>query len=163
MQIIQWVAALSLVALIILIPACRDSKPGADSEDSQAEADSELDRGDDAGEQIAWHRNPEEALAEAKKRGTLVVVDAYADWCGWCKKLDRDTLADATVQERLKDFTLLKLDTDVHGSFASRLGVRGLPTTLVLDANGNVVDRKVGYMTAGAYKKLIDRAAEKAR
>jgi thiol:disulfide interchange protein len=38
----------------------------------------------------------------AKKEGKLILVDAYTDWCGWCKKMDRDTYANADVIKNLK-------------------------------------------------------------
>lgn len=36
------------------------------------------------------------ALKEARSNKKLVFVDAYTDWCGWCKKLDRTTFNDTS-------------------------------------------------------------------
>lgn len=99
------------------------------------------------------------APAEAKARKTFVLVDAYADWCGWCKKLDAETLSDPGVQARLREFTLLKLDTDRHPDVAGKYGISGLPTTLVLDAGGKVVLSQAGFMMPKEYLQLLDQAA----
>jgi thiol:disulfide interchange protein len=61
-----------------------------------------------------WHRTLPNALAEAQARKTLILVDAYAEWCGWCKKLEQETLASPEVLAKIQEFTLLKIDTDKH-------------------------------------------------
>ncbi|MDX2249089.1 MAG: DUF255 domain-containing protein [Bacteroidia bacterium] len=46
--------------------------------------------------QIKWV-SIEEAVAAAAKDRKKIVVDVYTDWCGWCKKMDKDTYAQAGV------------------------------------------------------------------
>ncbi|HDZ22141.1 hypothetical protein LCGC14_0302150 [marine sediment metagenome] len=112
--------------------------------------------------EISWHRSLSEAIAEAKQRNTVILVDAYAEWCGWCKKLETDTLSDPRVQERMKGFTLLKINTDEQPDLARRFGVTGLPTTLVLNAEGEVVFSQPGYMPPERYLALLARADSRA-
>ena len=33
----------------------------------------------------------EEAVAKTSENPKMILVDLYTDWCGWCKKMDRDT------------------------------------------------------------------------
>jgi thioredoxin-related protein len=33
----------------------------------------------------------EEAYAESKTEAKPILVDVYTDWCGWCKRMDKDT------------------------------------------------------------------------
>jgi thiol:disulfide interchange protein len=55
----------------------------------------------------------EKALSDAKTQNKLVLVDVYTDWCGWCKKLDRDVYPSAEVQKELKTyFTATKIDAE---------------------------------------------------
>jgi len=110
---------------------------------------------------IKWHHSLTEAQAEAKARKTLIVVDAYADWCGWCKKMDADTFANAEVQQRMRDFTLLKIDTDKEPEIARRYGISGLPTTLVLDAAGKVILNRAGYLPPKDFLQLLAQAGER--
>ena len=111
---------------------------------------------------LPWHRSLDTALAEAQERGTLVVVDVYTDWCGWCKKLDKDTLSNPEVQAKLKDFTLLKLDADKHRDVAQRYAVRGFPTTLVLDARGGLIAKQPGYLPPKQYLKFLASVTKEA-
>ena len=104
---------------------------------------------------ISWHHTLPEALAEAKTRKTFILVDFHADWCGWCTKLDQDTLSNAEVQARLRDFTLLKIDTDKYPDLAQRFNVTGLPTTAILDANSKVIFSQSGYMVPKEYLQFL--------
>lgn len=108
--------------------------------------------------EITWKRSLPEALAEAKERNTLIVVDFYAEWCHWCKTLDAETFTNPGVQTRLRDFTLLRIDTDKQPDLAKRYGVTGLPTTVVLNTQGAVLVRQDGFLAPDAYLKLLARA-----
>lgn len=110
-----------------------------------------------------WHRSLEDALAEAASRNSLVVVDAYADWCHWCKMLDKNTLSSKKVLAELKSFALCKLNTDKNPALARRFGVEGLPTTLVLDKTGKVIASRSGYLPPDAYIAFLKQAAKAAR
>jgi thioredoxin-related protein len=137
-----------------------DAAAGADDDEAAAGgADADADAAAGA---VVWHTTLEAALKEARQKDSLVIVDAWADWCGWCHKLDRDTLAKENVQKRLKDFALFKLDTDANSQLARKFQVRGLPTTLVLDKNGEVITSKSGYMPPDAYLAFIDSAVKQA-
>jgi thiol:disulfide interchange protein len=46
--------------------------------------------------ELTWY-GWNEGYAKALKEGKIVLVDAYTDWCGWCKKMDRDTYTNPTI------------------------------------------------------------------
>jgi len=46
-----------------------------------------------AQEQIQWMKF-EEAIAANANNPKMILVDVYTDWCGWCKKMDKETFTD---------------------------------------------------------------------
>jgi uncharacterized protein YyaL (SSP411 family) len=53
----------------------------------------------------------------AKKEGKIILVDAYTDWCGWCKKMDRDTYSNPGIIQTLnKDFIAIKFNPELRDS-----------------------------------------------
>jgi len=101
-----------------------------------------------------WHSTLDTALAEATRKQSegkpgYLLVDLYADWCGWCKKLDRDVFSTTTFKTFAKDYSLLRVDTEdgaEGASLKSRFRVDSLPMTLVLTAAGSLVGEVPGYM-----------------
>ena len=83
------------------------------------------------------------ALNRARASGKYVFIDFYAEWCAPCKILDR-TFPDSRVQEALKGFIFLKVDTDVHPRAGQRFEIFGMPTLLVLDGEGEERYRHLG-------------------
>ncbi len=65
-----------------------------------------------AQEQIQWMKF-EEAVAANANNPKMILVDVYTDWCGWCKKMDKDTFTDPRVVAHLKkNFYAVKLNAE---------------------------------------------------
>ena len=109
---------------------------------------------------VGWLTSYEEAMTAAKKNKKPVMIDFYADWCGWCKRLDSDTYIDEDVVALAQDFISLKIDADVEKDLSSRYKVVGLPTILFIDANGNEIHRVVGYRPPQDFVKEMNSALE---
>ncbi len=108
--------------------------------------------------ELRWHSSPDEALAQAESKQQLIVAEFHAEWCGWCQKWKAETLPDQNVQLRLLDFSLLDIDTDDQPEVAQKYGITGLPTTVILDSEGEVVLRSSGFKDAGQYLALLAEA-----
>ena len=104
--------------------------------------------------------------AEASKRPIL--VDVYTDWCGWCKRMDRDVYARPEVREYLnKRFVAVKLDAEdetaatyegrkySHRTLAARFRVTGYPTTIFLRAGGDHIANVPGYVPPDRFLLLL--------
>jgi thiol:disulfide interchange protein len=88
-------------------------------------------------------------LKTASDGNKLVVVDVYADWCGWCKKMDKSIYSDPKVASLGSEVVFLKMNADDRGEgaqFARDNHVNGLPTTIILDQKGSVVNKVGGYI-----------------
>ncbi|MDX1382353.1 MAG: thioredoxin family protein [Thermoanaerobaculia bacterium] len=101
-----------------------------------------------------WGQSLAAARAEAERTGGVIVVDLWADWCTWCKKLDEEVFTSELFEEWARDKVLLRVNTE-DGGEGTRLqedyGVTGLPTTLLLDADGVKLGELQGFSPAATY------------
>ena len=107
---------------------------------------------------IEWLTDYKAALAKAKAENKLVVVDFYATWCGPCKMLDEDTFTDQRVYRKMTEFVPLKIDVDQQREIAAQYGIRSLPTTAIIKADGQTVSGMIGFMDADRYLEFLDTA-----
>jgi thioredoxin-related protein len=117
--------------------------------------------------ELTWETDYEKALTTAKNSNKIVMVDVYTDWCGWCKKLDRDVYSNNAVQEKLANgFVAVKINPEKSGKnrqFAQKHGTRGYPHIVFLDVSGNKIDEIQGYLPADRFTAALERVAQKAR
>ena len=124
-----------------------------------------------------WTDDYDAALERAAAENKLVLADfSGSDWCGWCKKLDKEVFD--TEQFRslaTNEYVLLMVDSPQDEGLLSakakkqnpklveKYKVRGFPTVLVLDAKGEVV-YKGGYAKGGPkkYLKTLERGIKEA-
>lgn len=117
---------------------------------------------------VKWH-SIEEAVALAKTSPRPIFVDTYTDWCGWCKKLDKDTFANPVIAEILNTkYYAVKFDAEgkepvtfqgrkfvndgslgkTHQlAYALLQGKLGYPTVVFLTASGELITPVSGFKT----------------
>lgn len=112
-------------------------------------------------------------LQEAARLKRPVLVDVYTDWCGWCKRMDREVYARPDVQAYLsRRFVVVKLDAEsgarvryegkamASRSLAARLGVRSYPNTVFLGPDGKRIGSAPGYLPADRFLLLLRYVAD---
>ena len=91
------------------------------------------------------------------------MLDFYADWCTYCKTYEDYVFTDKDVQNKLKDFVLLKADVTANDEKDRELNkynsVQAPPAILFFDKNGDEIKkyRIVGALDAEAFSKHIDK------
>lgn len=111
-------------------------------------------------------RSPfERAVRQAADRKTLLLVDFTTEWCGWCRKLERDVYPDPAVSRQLSRVVYVKLDAEREGAtLARRYGVSGFPTLIFLTPSGQIAGEIAGYLPATAFaaraRSIIDAKVE---
>jgi thiol:disulfide interchange protein len=112
---------------------------------------------------LPWGNDLPSALAKAGSENKLVMVDFYADWCQWCKRLDQKTFSNSDVQKALADVVTVRLNGEREGrQDAERFGVEGYPTLIFLNASGAEVGRIPGYMDPGPFLEELHSILKKA-
>ena len=83
----------------------------------------------------------------------LVAVDFWAEWCGPCRMMAPVV---ESVARELPQIRFMQMDTDANPATMARLGVRGLPTTLLF-RDGEIVERVVGAVPSTVFRQRLAR------
>ncbi len=103
----------------------------------------------------------EDALAEAKRLDRIIFVDAYAVWCGPCKKMAAEVFPDDEVGEFYnKNFLNVKLDAEKGEGlkFREKYPISAFPTLFYIDYTGEVVQQVKGAQQIEAFIELGKKA-----
>lgn len=116
---------------------------------------------------VEW-RDWNAGLSAAAASSRPVLVDVYTDWCGWCRRMDRDVYGRADVARYLSQkFVTIRLNAEssesvtyrgrsmTARSLASSFDVSGYPTTLFLTSDGEHLVNVPGYVEAGRFLLLL--------
>jgi len=96
-----------------------------------------------------------EALARAKSEGKPIVLDFMASWCVPCKRMEKETFADAEVAKQLEQVVFVKVDTDEHPELAKHFGVTGLPDIRFLKSDGSELRRLTDFQDAQLFSEAL--------
>ena len=123
-------------------------------------------------QKLTWY-SWEEGYKKAKNEGKIMLVDAYTDWCGWCKVMDNKTYTDANVISKIKaDFVPIKLNPEHKGvykyngkEYAGRALITvlsnskfsGYPTTFFVFPKTHKSYMEVGYLEAKVFAAKLDK------
>ncbi len=88
---------------------------------------------------------------------TPVLVDVWADWCAPCKQLT--PVLEKLANDYKGGFMLAKVNADEQQELSGSLGVRSLPT-VILVKNGEAVDGFNGALPEGEVRKVLDKHVE---
>ena len=118
-----------------------------------------------------WLDDYDAALKKAAAENKHGVIDfSGSDWCGWCKRLDKEVFAtDEFRKGAAEKYVLLMVDSPSDKSLLTpeaaknnpklveKFGIEGYPTVVVLDSKGEEVLR-TGYQAGGPekYLKMLD-------
>jgi thioredoxin-related protein len=107
---------------------------------------------------ITWNKY-DEGLKIAAKNKKPMIIDFYTDWCGFCKKMDKQTYIDPTVAKYINEhFVPVRLNAESKEALnlpsgqsngieiARSFGVRSYPQTWFVQADGTKLGGRPGYL-----------------
>ena len=103
-------------------------------------------------------------LAAAKAQQKTVMLDFYADWCTYCKQMERQTFPDPQVQAALTQMVLLKADVtrndDADKALQRHVGVTAPPAMIFWDTDGKEIKhlRLLGFKGPGEFAQHLNEA-----
>src|SRR5947208_6898702 len=105
-----------------------------------------------------WLKSLATAQKQAKEQYALIFVDLFADWCGWCHKMEQEVFPSQAFQTATDDMVLLRLNTEDGNEgtlLARRFQANSLPTFLVLNGDGQLAGTIHGYQPSEVFVKLL--------
>lgn len=114
------------------------------------------------------------ALEEASEDNRLVMIDIFEVGCRFCRAMDREVYPAPTIRAILdRSFHPVKVNGHSDNmlvfngeemserEFASKMGVTAYPFIVVMDAGGNVVERRRGYQDVVGFSRFLNEALQK--
>lgn len=114
-------------------------------------------------DRLPWIQSYQQALKQAQQEDKLILAYLYTDWCGYCKKMEAETFTDPAVIDEMSDsYVWLKLNAETDGEgrqLQERFNITGYPGLLLLDGDGQEMERISGFVPAGAFRQRVAAAA----
>jgi thioredoxin-related protein len=149
---------LVLLATASLV-ACGADQEQAAAPENEAPAVVEEAASLDPAKGIDWFEGSvEEAFAAAKDSGKPIYLYWGAVWCPPCHAISATVFKSPEFLERSKLFIPVYLDGDTENAqaYGEKFGVRGYPTMIVFDSEGDELTRIPGGIDLQAYANILD-------
>lgn len=180
MKRIHYLFMLSFV--VLALAGCSSESASTNSDDSAAESEVRENPRSNNDAKINWV-SIEEAEKLAGQDGKKVLVDLYTSWCGWCKRMDKNTFAHPTIAGYVNDnFHAVKFDAEskdviefkgeTHNfkatgrrgynelAFKFANGRMSYPTIAFLDEDLNNINAFPGYKDPNKFDPLLKYIGE---
>jgi uncharacterized protein YyaL (SSP411 family) len=113
-------------------------------------------------QKLQWFKSLKAAHKLAIETDKPMLIVFGASWCGWCHKLERETLADQRLVAMIKrDFVPVHQDFDNDSKVAKILEVESLPCTVILSPQADLLQKSVGFADFKGFVKILQAAMAK--
>ena len=150
----------AFVAVLFAVPAC-------------AQTDMQTDN------PIQWKTIEQASQTDFENNDKLIFIDFYTSWCGWCKRMDRETFQDPTVEAILNQFfipvhfnaegsetvnwkgkvyqpQMANGRPNAHGFARAILGSNiGYPSFALFSPDGSLIQILQGYQAPGDFQMIL--------
>jgi len=106
-----------------------------------------------------WTASMSEAFKQAKALNKPVLAYFYIRDSAFCRKLEEGLFADRAVLDEAEKFVCARVNAEEDERAARKFDVRGAPTILFLDGDGNEMSRVTGLVDKPALLEKLDEAS----
>ncbi|MEP3482602.1 MAG: thioredoxin family protein [Fuerstiella sp.] len=107
---------------------------------------------------LTWEKDIQKGAAIARETGRPMLIQVTADWCGYCRKMKSEVFSQTGIQRNLaRGFVTVEMNADQNKELVQRLGIKSLPTTLILTPDLQIADRMEGFRSADQLQVKLDR------
>jgi thioredoxin-related protein/YHS domain-containing protein len=115
-------------------------------------------------ENITWNKNLREAAKTSQRLQKPMMIKFSASWCGYCRKMSKDTFSVPAIAQKVNGcFIPVAIDADQNKELVKALGVKGLPTTVIVSPKLTILKRITGYQTAAQFEKHLGGFCQQAK
>lgn len=108
------------------------------------------------GTKVNWQPWSASAFEQAQREQKLVLLDLAAEWCHWCHVMDAKTYSNDVVADYIHaNYIPVRVDHDANPALADRYREYGWPATVVLNAAGNDIVKRAGYIAPDNMLRLL--------
>ena len=93
----------------------------------------------------------------------IILVDFWAEWCTACHKMDEELFPSSEFNDLIKKYHLVivrldytEMDNKEKEGIIQKYKIPGFPTLLLIDKNGNEIDRSLGFRNKEETIKILD-------
>lgn len=105
--------------------------------------------------EIQWH-SYDDGMARSKFEKKRVFLHFTAEWCYYCGVMEKETFNDPAIISSLNEnFIPIKVDYDKETKTSDYYSVRGLPDTIFIAENGEIIGRRPGYIPPEVLKRIL--------
>ncbi len=101
-------------------------------------------------------------LKRAEREDKPVILYFYSNYCRFCDLMDRDVLNDNEINPILKkDIVYIRVNVNKKTELPRLYGIRGYPTTSLLDPSGKLIVQIPGYINKNVFKMILQFLEDK--
>lgn len=108
---------------------------------------------------IVWHSKYDTAYRQMQAENRPMLVFVKSNACLYCKRMESQTYNHpAVIRDVQQSFVPAVINSANEPVLAQQLGARVYPTTVIISADGRIMDTIPGFVTADEFRSRLQKA-----